>query len=98
MDHLGLKEKIWALEGTNGSIKLAQKISAENPEYFMPFQYGNQASIKAHYYTTGLEITKQMPNITHFVSGLGTGGTLMGVGKRLKEFNDSIKILILLKQ
>ena len=80
-------------EGTNGSIKLAQKISSENPEYFMPFQYGNQASIKAHYYTTGLEISKQMPNITHFVAGLGTGGTLMGVGKRLKEINDSIKII-----
>ena len=80
-------------EGTNGSIKLAQKISSENPEYFMPFQYGNQASIKAHYYTTGLEIAKQMPDITHFVAGLGTGGTLMGVGKRLKEINDSIKII-----
>jgi len=80
-------------EGTNGSIKLAQKILIENPEYFMPFQYGNQASIKAHYYTTGLEITKQMPTVTHFVAGLGTGGTLMGVGKRLKEFNDSIKII-----
>ncbi len=80
-------------EGTNGSIKLAQKISHENPEYFMPFQYGNQASIKAHYYTTGLEIIKQMPDITHFVAGLGTGGTLMGVGKRLKEFNDSVKVI-----
>jgi len=80
-------------EGTNGSIKLAQKISKENPEYFMPFQYGNQASIKAHYYTTGEEIVKQKPNVTHFVAGLGTGGTLMGVGKRLKEHNPSIKII-----
>ena len=80
-------------QGTNGSIKLAQKISSENPEYFMPFQYGNQASIKAHYYTTGKEIINQEPGITHFVAGLGTGGTLMGVGKRLKEHNSSIKII-----
>ena len=80
-------------DGTNGSIKLAQKIASENPDYFMPFQYGNQASIKAHYYTTGKEIITQMPNITHFVAGLGTGGTLMGVGKRVKEFNESIKII-----
>ena len=80
-------------DGTNGSIKLAQEIIKKHPEYYMPFQYGNKANIMAHYYTTGPEIIKDVPDISHFVAGLGTGGTLMGVGKRMKEFNKDIQII-----
>ena len=80
-------------EGTNGAIKLAQEIDKNNDDYFMPYQYGNEANPRAHYETTGPEIIKQMPDLNVFVAGLGTGGTLMGVGKALKEYNDNIKIV-----
>ena len=80
-------------EGTNGAIRLAQEIDKNNNDYFMPYQYGNEANPRAHYETMGPEIIKQMPEIDVFVAGLGTGGTLMGVGKALKEYNENIKIV-----
>jgi cysteine synthase B len=82
-------------EGTDGAIRLAQKILSDDPDkYFMPNQFDNEANILAHYETTGKEIIEQTDGrITHFVAGMGTTGTLMGVGKRLKEFNENIKIV-----
>jgi cysteine synthase B len=82
-------------EGTDGAIRLAHMIHSEDPErYFMPNQFDNQANVLAHYETTGKEIIEQTGGkITHFVAGMGTTGTLMGVGKRLKEFNKDIKII-----
>ena len=80
-------------DGTNGAIRLAQEIDKNNEDYFMPYQYGNEANPRAHYETTGPEIIKQMPEINVFVAGLGTGGTLMGVGKALKEYNQDIKVV-----
>lgn len=82
-------------EGTDGAIMLAHRIGSEEPErYFMPNQFDNQANVLAHYETTGKEIIEQTGGkITHFVAGMGTTGTLMGVGKRLKEFNKDIKIV-----
>ena len=79
-------------EGTNGSIEVARRM-AEDPRYFMPFQYGNPANPRAHYEGTGAEIVRDLPEITHFVAGLGTGGTLMGVGKRLREHDSSVGII-----
>lgn len=82
-------------QGTDGAIRLAHKILSEDPEkYFMPNQFDNDANVRAHYETTGKEIIEQTGGrITHFVAGMGTTGTLMGVGKRLKEFNSEIKII-----
>ena len=82
-------------EGTDGAIRSAQRILSEEPEtYFMPNQFDNEANILAHYETTGKEIIEQTGgHITHFVAGMGTTGTLMGTGKRLKEFNKDIKII-----
>ncbi|MEW6585245.1 MAG: cysteine synthase family protein [Nitrospirota bacterium] len=82
-------------EATDGAIRLAHKILAEEPNrYFMPNQFDNEANVLAHYETTGKEIIEQTGGrITHFVAGMGTTGTLMGVGKRLKEFNKDIKIV-----
>lgn len=82
-------------EATDGAIRLAHKILAEDPEkYFMPNQFDNEANVLAHYETTGKEIIEQTEGrITHFVAGMGTTGTLMGVSKRLKEFNKEIKII-----
>jgi cysteine synthase B len=79
-------------KGTNGSVALAQELSDED-KYFMPFQYGNRANLLAHYNGTGQEILDELPQIKAFVAGLGTGGTLMGVGKRLKEHDPSIRIV-----
>ncbi len=80
--------------GTNGSIVVAQEMVEKHPhDYFMPYQYGNEANPGAHYETTGKEIIETLPDTTMFVAGLGTGGTLMGVGRRLKEHNPNIKIV-----
>ena len=78
--------------GTNGSIEVARRM-AEDPRYFMPFQYGNPANPRAHYEGTGAEIIRDLPEVTHFVAGLGTGGTLMGVGRRLREHDAAVKII-----
>jgi len=80
-------------QGSNGSIAMAKELVAQDPSYLMLFQYGNEANPGAHYATTGPEIIRDIPEITHFVAGLGTGGTLMGTGRRLKEFNPAIQII-----
>ncbi len=79
-------------KGTNGAVAMAIEI-AEDSKYFMPFQYGNQANPDAHYRTTGPELLKDLPEVKAFVAGLGTGGTLMGVGRRLKEHDADIKVV-----
>jgi len=82
-------------EGTDGAIRLGHKILGEDPDaYFMPNQFENPANVMAHYNTTGPEIIEQTGGkITHFVAGMGTSGTLMGAGRRLKEHNPEIKII-----
>ena len=79
-------------KGTNGSVVMATEMS-KDPKYFMPFQYGNQANVDAHYKGTAQEIIDDLPDVKAFVAGLGTGGTLSGNGKRLKEHNPDIKIV-----
>ena len=78
--------------GSNGSIARAQEL-AEDPRYFMLYQYGNPANPLAHYETTAPEIIADLPEVDVFVAGLGTGGTLMGVGRRLKEHNPNVQIV-----
>jgi [CysO sulfur-carrier protein]-thiocarboxylate-dependent cysteine synthase len=72
-------------EGSNGAVRMAQRLAAENPEWVFLYQYGNPANPKAHYRGTGPEILRDCPSITHFVAGLGTSGTLLGVGRFLRE-------------
>ena len=79
-------------EGSNGAVRMAQKIAADFPEYAFLYQYGNPANPRAHYEGTGPEIFKDCPEVTHFVAGLGTSGTLMGVGRYLKEQNSEIRV------
>jgi cysteine synthase len=79
-------------KGTNGSVALATEMAAD-PKYHMPFQYGNQANVAAHYHGTGQEIIDDLPEVKAFVAGLGTGGTLTGVGRRLKEHDPNIKVI-----
>ena len=79
-------------EGSNGAVRLAQSLSAENPEWIFLYQYANPANPEAHYTTTGPEILRDVPEITHFVAGLGTSGTLMGVGRFLKEHKPETQI------
>jgi cysteine synthase len=81
-----------AAGGSNGAMRKAQQLAAEHPEWWFPFQYGNPANPQAHYEGTGPEIWRDCPEITHFVAGLGTAGTLMGVGRFLKERNPQIQI------
>jgi cysteine synthase B len=82
-------------EGTDGAIRLAHKLYDEHRNgYFMPNQFDNPANIQAHYETTGREIYEQTRGeVSVFIAGMGTTGTLMGAGKRLKEFNSSITVL-----
>jgi cysteine synthase len=79
-------------KGTNGAIDVARRL-AEDPRYFMPFQYGNPANPNAHYKGTGAEIVRDLPEVSHFVAGLGTGGTLTGAGRRLKEHDPGIQVI-----
>ena len=81
-----------AAEGSNGAMIRAQAMAAENPEWWFPFQYGNDANPRAHYEGTGPEILRDVPEITHFVAGLGTAGTLMGVGTYLKEQKPEVQV------
>jgi cysteine synthase B len=81
-----------AEKGTNGAIEIARRM-ARDDKYFMPFQYGNQANPRAHYEGTGEEIVRDLPEVTHFVAGLGTGGTLTGAGRRLKDHNPEVKVI-----
>ncbi len=80
-------------KGSNGAIELAQKLAAQDTTLYMPYQYGNPANPLAHYETTGVEILNALPEVDVFVAGLGTGGTLMGVGRRLKEVNPKTKVI-----
>ncbi|MFA4829216.1 MAG: PLP-dependent cysteine synthase family protein [Thermodesulfovibrionales bacterium] len=82
-------------EGTDGAIRLCHKIYDEDKGgYFMPNQFDNEANIKAHYETTGKEIYEQTKGeVSVFIAGMGTTGTLMGAGRRLKEYNSNIKII-----
>ncbi len=79
-------------EGSNGAVKRAQALADEHPEWAFLYQYANEANPRAHYETTGPEILRDAPEITHFVAGLGTSGTLMGVGTYLKEHKPGVKI------
>ena len=80
--------------GTNGSIEMAHGLMEKNPhDYLMLYQYGNPANPGVHYETTGQEILDALPKVDMFVAGLGTGGTLMGVARRLKEHNSQTKIV-----
>ena len=79
-------------EGSNGAVRLAQRLSDENPDWVFLYQYANPANPMAHYATTGPEILADVPEITHFIAGLGTSGTLMGVGRFLKEQRPGVKI------
>ena len=79
-------------EGSNGAVRRAQDIAAEHPEWAFLYQYANEANPRAHYDNTGPEILRDAPEITHFVAGLGTSGTLMGVGTYLREHKPEVKI------
>jgi len=80
-------------EGSNGAIRMAQELSATDPSLFMPFQYGNPANPRAHEATTGPEILAAIPGVDVFVAGLGTGGTLTGVGRFLKRERPGVRII-----
>ena len=80
-------------KGMNGAIEKAGELIENNPDFFMPQQFKNSAKPLKHYETTGEEIIKDLPDLDAFVAGVGTGGTISGAGKRLKEFNSEIKIV-----
>jgi [CysO sulfur-carrier protein]-thiocarboxylate-dependent cysteine synthase len=80
-------------KGSNGAVELALEMAAADPAYYMPYQYGNQANPDAHYEGTAPEILEELDEIAAFVAGLGTGGTLMGVGRRLREHDPETMIV-----
>ena len=80
-------------EGSNGAVKRAIEMAAQHPEYCFLYQYANDANPRAHYEGTGPEILRDVPEVTHFVAGLGTSGTLMGTGRYLKENKPDVKIV-----
>src|ERR687893_2193803 len=81
-------------QGSNGAVAMANEIAQDTDTYYMPYQYGNEANPLAHYNGTAAEILEELDEITAFVAGLGTGGTLMGNGRRFKEeFGDACKIV-----
>jgi cysteine synthase len=79
--------------GSNEAVRMARRIAAEHPDWVMLYQYGNEANARAHYETTGPELLADLPGITHFVAGLGTTGTLMGVGRYLREHVPDVAIV-----
>jgi cysteine synthase B len=80
--------------GSNGAIRRAQQLVDQHPEkFFMPYQYGNENNPGVHYATTAVEILRDLPSVTHFVAGLGTGGTLTGTGRRLKEDKPGVQVV-----
>jgi len=81
-----------ASEGSNGAVRVALEMAEGDPDVVMPFQYGNPANPLAHYETTAPEILRDLPDVGALVAGLGTGGTLTGAGRRLKEHDPSIKV------
>ena len=82
-----------AAGGSNEAVRVAKEIAAEHPDWVMLYQYGNPANAESHYATTGPEILADLPTITHFVAGLGTTGTLMGVGRYLREHVPDVEIV-----
>jgi cysteine synthase len=80
-------------EGSNGAVRRARALAEAHPEWVFLYQYANPANPRAHYEGTGPEIWRDCPEVTHFVAGLGTSGTLLGVGRFLKERNPDIKVL-----
>ena len=82
-----------AAGGSNEAVAVAKRIAEQQPDWVMLYQYGNPANALAHYETTGPEILEDLPTITHFVGGLGTSGTLMGVGRFLKEKVPGVRIV-----
>ena len=79
-------------EGSNGAVRLARQMALEHPEWVFLYQYANEANPRVHYETTGPEILRDVPGVTHFVAGLGTSGTLLGVGTYLKEMHPDIEV------
>jgi cysteine synthase B len=79
-------------EGSNGAMRRAQALAEANPDWLFPWQYANPANPKAHYEGTGPEIWRDCPEVTHFVAGLGTAGTIIGVGRFLKERNPDVQV------
>ena len=82
-----------AAGGSNQAVAMAKQLAAENPDWVMLYQYGNPANADAHYRTTGPEILRDLPTITHFVAGLGTTGTLVGTGRFLRERKPDVQIV-----
>ncbi|SEG56854.1 cysteine synthase B [Nonomuraea solani] len=82
-----------AAGGSNEAVRVAKELAAQNPSWVMLYQYGNPANWRSHYETTGPEILEDLPTVTHFVAGLGTTGTLMGVGRFLRERVPGIQIV-----
>lgn len=93
--------KMWGAEivpspaagGSNTAVRVAKELAGQNPSWVMLYQYGNPDNAGAHYATTGPEILADLPSVTHFVAGLGTTGTLMGVGRFLRENKPDVKIV-----
>jgi [CysO sulfur-carrier protein]-thiocarboxylate-dependent cysteine synthase len=82
-----------AAGGSNEAVRVAKQMAAEHPDWIMLYQYGNEANARAHYETTGPELLLDLPDITHFVAGLGTTGTLMGTGRYLRERKPDVQII-----
>ena len=82
-----------AAGGSNQAVAMAKELAAQNPDWVMLYQYGNPANADAHYRTTGPEILRDLPTITHFVAGLGTTGTLVGTGRYLREHKPDVQIV-----
>jgi cysteine synthase B len=80
-------------QGSNGAVALALEMAERDASYYMPYQYGNQANPQAHYHGTAVEILEELDEVSAFVAGLGTGGTLTGTGRRLKEENPSTRVV-----
>ena len=79
-------------EGSNGAVRLARQMILEHPDWVFLYQYANEANPRVHYETTGPEILRDVPDVTHFVAGLGTSGTVLGVGTYLKEMHPDIEV------
>ena len=79
--------------GMKGAIEKAESLASKNKNYFMPEQFSNPANVEAHYETTGEEILRDLPDVDVFIAGVGSGGTLSGVGRRLKEYSPDIQIV-----
>ncbi|HEX4705835.1 MAG TPA: cysteine synthase [Pseudonocardiaceae bacterium] len=82
-----------AAGGSNQAVAVAKKLAGEHPDWVMLYQYGNPANADAHYRGTGPEILRDLPTVTHFVAGLGTTGTLVGVGRYLREHKPDVQII-----